>query len=89
MSAERCGRGELGAKNSVEGITGESVGVSICVSNNGLGDPGDSTGEAVVVASGAAEGMMETIGESAIGGDASAGESAIGGDATVGETGEI
>lgn len=73
-SCECWGRGELGARNSVEGITGDDVGVSICVSNNGLGESGDSAGGEVVVSLGAAEGMIEIMGESAIGGDATGGE---------------
>lgn len=72
-SCECCAIGEEGARNSVDGIIGENVGLTACVSNNGLGDSGDSAGEAVV-SSGAAEGMMEIIGESAIEGAAATGE---------------
>ncbi|GAU17069.1 hypothetical protein TSUD_105680 [Trifolium subterraneum] len=84
-SCECCARGEDGARNSVEGITGDNIGLSIFGSNNGLFESGDSAGEEID-SSGAAEGMMEMIGESDIEGDgATAGEE---GDAAAGEAGE-
>lgn len=66
-------RGESTVGNSVEGMTGENVGLSTCVPNKGLGASGDSEGE-VIDSSGAEEGMIETNGESSSEGDA-AGES--------------
>jgi hypothetical protein len=76
-SCECCARGEEGARNSVEGITGESVGLSIFGSNSGVFESGDSAGEGID-SSGAAEGMMEMIGESDIEGDAAAGNGEAG-----------
>jgi len=73
VSCECCARGEAGARNSVEGVTGENVGLSACVSNKGLSASGDSADETVDSA-GAAEGMMEIIGESATEGAAATGE---------------
>lgn len=72
-SCECCAIGEEGARNSVDGIIGESVGLSTCASNKGLDASGDSADETVDSA-GAAEGMMEIIGESAIEGAATTGE---------------
>lgn len=80
-SCECCARGEAEAGNSVEGMTGENVGLSMFDSNNGLGASGsgiysgDSAGEVVGDSSGAVEGMTEiTAGESATEGDAAGDE---------------
>ncbi|CAK8536543.1 unnamed protein product [Lathyrus sativus] len=73
-SCECCARGEYGGTDALERNSEDNGEICVCVSKNRLGDSGESAGEPKLVSSGAADGMIEILGQSAVKGDAAAGE---------------